>query len=161
MDTYQKRLLSSLFQFKKLRFGDAFPGITFIEYSTLSVVKCGTANRENIRISMVADILQAPSPAVSRTMNSLEEKGLVKRSINTEDRRSIYVEMTPRGDEILMETDEILNHIFGKVYEKMGEEKLENLISELEQFYILTKEELVIWKSDSNMNHGGQDGKDI
>ena len=91
-------------------------------------------NSENLRdsevygISQIAESLHVSSPAVSRTITALENKGYVERYVDKFRRRSTLVRLTPLGEEVLSGERESLLRMVGHVAERMGEEKIEQFL---------------------------------
>ena len=77
-----------------------------------------------VSVNELAATMQCSPPAISRTLRSLEGKGLVERSINKEDRRGIHVTMTERGEELRKKEENYLWKMFQKVMDQVGDEKL-------------------------------------
>ena len=65
-------------------------------------------NKEGVTISEISQSLRVTSPTVTQLINSLEASGLVKRSIDPADRRSIRVTLTAEGEKIVKEASTFL-----------------------------------------------------
>ncbi len=74
-------------------------GITSAEYSCLIQFY----NLESLSMKDLAERLDITPGGVTRIVTSLEEKGIVKRSIAPEDRRGIKVKLTKKGERIVKE----------------------------------------------------------
>jgi DNA-binding MarR family transcriptional regulator len=59
------------------------------------------ANDETLSAGALADMLDLSPSAMTNRLDRLEEDGLVKRARDTEDRRSVNVSLTPRGEEVV------------------------------------------------------------
>lgn len=70
--------------------------------------------------------------SVSRTINSLEKDGLVKRLASQEDRRRVYIELTAKGKSHALTAQKIRNTIGKKIEYALN-------ASEKKQFAALTK----------------------
>lgn len=58
---------------------------------------------------MVSDIskeLEISAPAVSITLTKLEAQGLIKRSRDKDDRRKVYISLTPKGKSFIQKITE-------------------------------------------------------
>ena len=62
-----------------------------------------------------------------RSLRTLEEKGCILRSVNQDDRRNIYVEVTDTGKKLLKEVEEILSDFADAVFGQLGEDTIEQL----------------------------------
>ena len=54
---------------------------------------------------------------------ALEEKGYVRRFVDQKDRRNTLVEITKSGQEVLDESNEIMNEFIRRVFEKRIKKK--------------------------------------
>ena len=133
MDTDDKRLefLNIIHFLAQFNFSAVLSCTSQAEFLVMSAVK----NSENLRdsevygISQIAESLHVSSPAVSRTITALENKGYVERYVDKFRRRSTLVRLTPLGEEVLSGERESLLRMVGHVAERMGEEKIEQFLS--------------------------------
>ncbi len=88
-----------------------------------------TGRSESCGISNIAETLNVSSPAVSRTITSLENRGYVTRYIDRLNRRNRCVRLTERGAEIFESEKNRLSDFVGKIAERMGEDRLSELLS--------------------------------
>jgi DNA-binding MarR family transcriptional regulator len=58
---------------------------------------------EEPRIAYLAERLQIQHHSAVELVDRLAEKGLVTRSRSSEDRRAVFVQLTPRGEQVLAE----------------------------------------------------------
>jgi cytochrome b561 len=56
---------------------------------------------ETLTAGALADMLDLSPSAMTNRLDRLEEDGLVSRARDTEDRRSVLVSLTPRGEEVV------------------------------------------------------------
>ena len=101
--------------------------------------------------------MQLPVSAVSRSLRTLEEKGCILRSVNRDDRRNIYVEVTDTGRELLKEVEEILSDFADAVFGQLGEGTIEQLNQYLCRLLQTAKEELERRKYTSKPEQEGGD----
>ncbi|XJS09816.1 MarR family transcriptional regulator [Aerococcaceae bacterium WGS1372] len=70
----------------------------------------------------IADLTHVSSPAISRTVKSLVQKGWIKQIDNPEDRRNIFLEVTDEGEEnfnrTFQEIDSTIQAIFNEFSER-------------------------------------------
>lgn len=127
-------IFSAFHRFRHLKISSILPGISMAEMGTLRTIEhCRREKGENakVTVSEVARFMRVATPAVSRTLRSLEEKDFAERMACEGDRRNVYVRVTARGKEILKECDEILSDLIQAVTEKMGDDDMERLIGYL------------------------------
>lgn len=97
--------------------------------------KEGNGFKSSVRISDISSEVHSTKPAVSKMINSLEQKGHVIRVPNSQDRREIYVELTESGEAILREHFKLMYHFTDLTLERIGEEDTKNLILLMNKFY--------------------------
>ena len=91
------------------------------------------SEKHSIRAAFLSSTLDMSRPAVSRILNSLENKELIMRSIDKTDRRGISIELTEKGKEELNKANV---EILGKaeyIAAKLGDEETEQLITLLDK----------------------------
>lgn len=90
-------------------------------------------HKEKIIVTDIVNILELAPSTVSLTLNSLESKGYIKRTVNKDNRREIYVDLTDKGKKILDKV-KIKNRMMVKdLFDYLGEEDSEKLIDLLEK----------------------------
>lgn len=76
------------------------------------------------------------SPArVAAILKSLEKKGYVRRKMNLEDRRQIFVEITKEGEEKAQLEKKRAFGRLGRIFEAMGTNEVEKLIDSMQNFH--------------------------
>jgi len=62
--------------------------------------------------SELADMMSVSNATMSNTLTALEERGWIERQRSTEDRRQVYIHLTPQGQRALVEsTEDMEEHI--------------------------------------------------
>jgi DNA-binding MarR family transcriptional regulator len=56
--------------------------------------------------SELADMMSVSNATMSNTLTALEERGWIERQRSTEDRRQVYIHLTPQGQRALVESTE-------------------------------------------------------
>lgn len=79
---------------------------------------------DGISVSQIAAALEVSPPAVSRTLKSLESRGLTEQHVNVLNRRSSVVRLTDSGKEFLNTAHENLIGMMNHIKMKMGDERL-------------------------------------
>ena len=72
-------------------------------------------------------------PAVSQRISKLEAAGYVSRTPDEKDKRTIWIQLTPSGVELLQSSYQDMVREIGSILEKMGQEDSETLIRVLEK----------------------------
>ena len=138
-----EELFKAMHQFHKLRLGDIMPDISGADFWTMrNIMDKGEDGK--ITISELAKKTRVLPSAISRTLKRLEEKGYVERTVNKNDRRNTYVEITDRGREVAQEVREIMRDYGEAVLSKFDEEELSMLISYLNNIYDIAKKEIEV-----------------
>ncbi len=77
-----------------------------------------------ISVSQIAAALEVSPPAVSRTLKSLESRGLTEQHVNVLNRRSSAVKLTDKGKDFLYTAHENLIGMMDHIRVKMGRERV-------------------------------------
>src|SRR5690606_20712338 len=75
------------------------------------------------RISELSKVMRVTSPTVTQLVNGLEDRGLVERSIDPDDRRSIRVTLTQEGEAVIQKAADTFFAEFSSLVSHLGEEK--------------------------------------
>ena len=104
-----------------------FKDITFSEYTILEITAALKQKSENntVYVSEIVDRLSISTPAVSKTLRSLELKGLIMRETDPDNRRKTFVHLTPKGLEVKNESDKAFYGFFNDICEKVGKNDIE------------------------------------
>ena len=79
--------------------------------------------------SEIGDILGISRPAITAILNTLEEKGLIIRTMDHLDKRRILVELSQKGKAGLEEVEKELLARVGLIMQTLGQEESEQLLS--------------------------------
>ena len=82
---------------RQVRVQDAATGLAPARLSALSVLVFGGA----MSLNELARAEQVRPPTMSRIVDALESEGLVRRTVNEQDRRAVVLEATQKGTAIL------------------------------------------------------------
>lgn len=107
----------------------------------------------NIHPSSIASDLRISRPNVAANLRILEAKRFIVRTIDSENRRQIFVDITPAGLRYLAIIKEQCARLFASWFEILGEEEVQHL------FHILEKSSnpAIITKDVKNFNFGDND----
>lgn len=119
-------------QFRRMRqFMNSIPlrtGISHSEFCLLHIiVEDSSDSSDGMTVSAIAAALDVTPPAVSRSLKSLESRGLVTRETNLINRRNTMVRLTEKGRELLEDSRRQMDTVMERVNEKMGEERKNQL----------------------------------
>lgn len=141
------RLLFKTFeQFRKLNIQSMMPNLSPSENSTLHAIKrCNRKckrNNEKAKVSMIAEDIHVNPTQISRTLRSLEEKGLIKRSVDETDRRVTMVELTKEGEEIQKQNNKIVDEFMDAVFSQVDNDDFKKITEFLDNLYKISTKEL-------------------
>lgn len=111
------------------------------EFKVLQAVGCleeDPAEGERVHVSDLVKRLEVPAPLISRSLKALEEKVLIEREADRNDRRSTIVSLTPVGRKKMEAVCERSGRLMEAVRQKFGEEKLAELKLLLEEMVDVT-----------------------
>lgn len=83
-----------------------------------AALDCFSERGEHITVAQAAKMLGVSAPSVSRTLKSLEKKGLIERDLDKNDRRSVRIVVTKTGER---RVKRVLDFIFGTLDNVCGE----------------------------------------
>ena len=153
MKQENRELFRTFESFRKLNVSSILPNLTHGEFAILKAVSCcmnesgkESDQQSEIRISDIVKHLKIPAPAVSRTMNSLEERGFIIRTVNKKDRRNISVSLTEQGAARLAEAEQILEEFQESVFGSMGSENMHRLIKYFQKLQEVMEKEIELRK---------------
>ncbi len=123
----------------------AIGNLSRMEFFTLEVLH-NTAKKKDhaggVSASELAAMLHMSGPAVSRMLRSLEEGGLIERSIDLEDRRNIVIRLTEKGEVTRDKTHEQMREMMDRAIEKMGTENMRTLLDLFARLADIMEEEI-------------------
>ena len=131
------------------------PGITRGEINALMMLSIMEARGEAVRPGMLAACSHATPGAVSQTLKSLEEKGLIVRRRGEGDSRSVTISLTNAGREFEKEGRRLHDERFMHMLEFLGEDDAREFVRIVNR--MLEFEESHPWKRASDgMRCGGE-----
>lgn len=97
-----------------------------------------SSNQGHIKAADLSDILKLSRPSITRILNDLERRGLITRNIDSEDRRSVKIELTEEGIEAIEKANRRILSIAERLVVSLGDsdtDKLIELIDKLTEVY--------------------------
>ena len=105
-------------------------GLTGTQYNALRILR--GARPEGLPCREIGERMITHDPDITRLLNRLEDRGLVRRTRAKHDRRVIYGKITPAGLNLLREMDAPLEKRGREMLRHVPQEKLKQLIELLE-----------------------------
>ncbi|MGN0688524.1 MAG: MarR family winged helix-turn-helix transcriptional regulator [Oscillospiraceae bacterium] len=85
-------------------------------------------SKEPLTVANAAASLKVSVPAISRSLNNLEKKGYIKRTVNKNDRRSVYISLSDSGKTTLIENLHRFEQTMMRILSHFTEEELRTMI---------------------------------
>jgi DNA-binding MarR family transcriptional regulator len=105
--------------------------LTFTQYNVLRILR--GAREQGVTCSELAERMIARDPDITRLLDRMERRGLVKRQRSTSDRRIVLTMLDPNGGALLNDTEQPLRDLNVAIMGKLGESRLLSLVSALER----------------------------
>lgn len=145
-------LHEAIFRLGRLNLANIVPDLNQAEVVVMKAIKScierEQAQEKGVNVSSVVSGLCIAPPAVSRTMNALEEKGLIVRNVCKTDRRNMLVALTDLGWEKCRDNERRFDEFMGKIFARVGEDKVNTIITYIDEIYEVTREELDLIKKE-------------
>lgn len=140
---YHIEILECFYKLKNMHFTKLLP-MELTHGECFALMKLGRLEQtqENVTVSDLAGKLSVSVPALSRTIKNLEKRGYVTRTTDPADRRNHFLKVAPEGDKIVEKIDHRMKIYCGKIYGRIGEERVEEFIRFLNDLYDVTSEEI-------------------
>lgn len=94
-------------------------------------------------ISNMAKYMSTTTPAASKMLSTIEDKGYVKRVYDKEDKRLTYVTMTDEGELAILEAYKSFDEFTKKVFDRMGEKDLQQFAKLFSKLLEMMEEEVI------------------
>ncbi len=107
----------------------------------MTIILVHSRQGNKITTSKISDLLGITKPAISQALKKLEQGGYIKRKVNNDDRRVVYVYLTKKGEQRLKQKDEHFKTHIDKALSKMKDEEVELFIKYAEKFIKYAKGE--------------------
>jgi DNA-binding MarR family transcriptional regulator len=104
--------------------------LTPTQYNVLRILR--GAGKDGITCTQAAERMLTADPDMTRLLDRLEVRSLIRRDRSLEDRRVVLGRITPSGMELLKSIDKPLLGFHKRQFEGIGRQKIEMLIEILE-----------------------------
>ncbi|HEX6555137.1 MAG TPA: MarR family transcriptional regulator [Ktedonobacteraceae bacterium] len=124
-----QKLLQALDQFHRAKWHEqqTFAGCKPSEIRVLFCIKNGAKAGAPMKVSEISKQMHVTSPTITQLLNGLEPNGLVERQIDPEDRRSVGIRLTEKGERVTEQAGEGFLTALQGLIDYLGEEDSERL----------------------------------
>lgn len=120
-----QRLFNMTTQFNRMIVKKSQSLIPKSEYFLISLLLKHYRDNESLLTSRdIANLIHVSSPAISRTVKSLVQKGWIKQIDNPEDRRNIFLEVTEEGKEVFDQTFKAMDSALEEIFKEFSEQEI-------------------------------------
>jgi DNA-binding MarR family transcriptional regulator len=136
----EQKLLQALMQFRRLGWHQQnIEGCTPGEIRALFCIqKCTNSDLVTVKVSDISKHLHVTSPTVTQLLRGLETHGLIERHSDEQDRRTVGVCLTPKGEAVAQEAHDAFTHAMHGLIAYLGEaqsEQLADLLSKVHTYF--------------------------
>ncbi|SDK48597.1 MarR family winged helix-turn-helix transcriptional regulator [Sediminibacillus albus] len=103
--------------------------LTSDQFATLRYVQ----KKQPCTSSDIAHEFAIGKSAVTAQINRMVERGLIDRQRDEEDRRIVYLSLTPTGEETMAEGTQRLYEVLGEILSEFSEQEIERFVQSLEK----------------------------
>lgn len=95
------------------------------------------ADCKKLTVTEIATILSSATANTSRLLRNMEKKGYIERKFDDNDRRAVYIGLSLKGEEIIMNARKNTGERFYRIFEKMGDQDAEEFLRLSKKFFVL------------------------
>lgn len=131
-----QKLLEALLRLKRIHPRNLPPinGLNHSEVVVLFAIKhIINVGQVGVKVSEISKHMRLTMPTITPVINKLMVNGHVQKCTDAEDRRAVRVNLTPKGEEVIIEAKESFTGFLNGLIEYMGEEKVNNFIEYLNE----------------------------
>lgn len=136
--TPSQRLMEAFFRFSKLHMLRPKEGFRPPEMAMLHTLHRSIGNHPaGLKVSDLSQLMHVTPPMVTQLVNALEARSLVKRSMDSTDRRAVRVRITEEGCLVMRRANDAFLTSFDQLVAHLGHEKsvlLADLLTEVFEF---------------------------
>lgn len=135
--TKTKELLDSFYMARRIL--DLLPELpegvlpSYIRY--LETILKLQEKQTHVKISELSFALNLPRPGVTRTVNSMEKNGYLRKDVSPEDGRVVYISLTQAGHELFEKFNKIYFEDLSKDLYQITVEDADITMATIQKFY--------------------------
>lgn len=141
----QEQMFRAMFRLKHLNMSGMLKDISIGEYKILEMCSGCLAcddGEDGASVSGMAAQMRVSAPAVSRLLKGMEGKDYIVRQVDAKDRRNTRVFITETGRAKQEECCEIFQNYTKRVFARMGEDNMLQLLNLFNQMLGVMEDEL-------------------
>jgi len=101
------------------------------QYNVLRILR--GAGEEGMACGMIGERMITREPDMTRLLDRMEKRGLIRRERQTEDRRVVKAFLTAAGAKVLLPLDEPVLALHARQFAGVGKERLAELVGIIEE----------------------------
>ena len=122
-------------------------GLNPPELFACHIVRKGEIEGRPTRAKDLAEAMEISKPAVSKLLNAMEDKDLLRRERREEDRKAVYLVLTEKAHALLEEQKATAALLTERIAAEMGKEKAREMTRLVDLFYeSYKKAEATLWE---------------
>ena len=98
--------------------------ITSEQYGVMKLIE-----KEKLTPTNLANLLNRDKATITRIINSLEKKGLIKKELI--NKKSFFIKLNNNGKDILQKAEKVAINYHNFIIEKIGEDEIEKMLETL------------------------------
>ncbi len=131
-----EKLLSAIFNIgglikEKMHASDCLKDFTYSEFEVLKFV----GSNKNTTMKSIANYLHIKPSSATPVIDGLVKKGNIKRTQSKDDRRVLYIAITPKGLKSLQKKYKNIHKTIEKVFGKLSDKDKKTLIKIFEKIH--------------------------
>lgn len=145
MKPLNTEMFMTLYRFRQVHLSKLTGNMSKGEYYSLEALQqyhTTHPDSKGMYVSSLAKRLRISPPAVSRMLKSLEEKGLVERTVDASNRRNTYIRLTDHGAHMTRQVRSRMQFLVERVYDQFGEEDMRTMIALLNRLVDTAEKEI-------------------
>jgi DNA-binding MarR family transcriptional regulator len=108
---------------------------------------------KGFRVSRLAKMMDMTIPTTSKLLRVIEGKGYAQRILDDNDRRVVYICLTPKGTEIISKSYEEAINYAQRMLDKLGDDDSAELMRILNKLFAIVRED-ISFSTKSNLEEG-------
>lgn len=125
LNSTTKDLVEALMRMKRVHWSRS--PVAELKHSEIHVLfcikKCQGSNESGLKLSEISSQMKVSNPTTTQSINGLEEKGYVTRTVDKDDRRASRIVLTEKGEKAVTAAEEGFISFFEGLVVYLGEDK--------------------------------------